>query len=137
MKRGQNTSIERLSKTLNMAYRHRIPVLKDFHPCVNFNSACLPIGGEYEHCSLRLHPAMVSRNRQSCLDTVSASRQATPRNSMSALANDLIVEAHSFYLAVTTGRASKMAYYGTNGYGDDGMDTESSGPKVTVREVRI
>jgi len=31
--------------------------------------------------------------------------------------------------------ASKMAYYGTNGYGDDAMDTESSGPKVTVREV--
>lgn len=28
-----------------------------------------------------------------------------------------------------------MAYNGYNGYGDDGMDIESSGPKVTVREV--
>lgn len=29
-----------------------------------------------------------------------------------------------------------MAYNGYNGYGDDGMDgVESSGPKVTVREV--
>ena len=28
-----------------------------------------------------------------------------------------------------------MAYYGANGYGDDLMDTDSSGPKVTVREV--
>lgn len=28
-----------------------------------------------------------------------------------------------------------MAYYGANGYGDDPMDTDSSGPKVTVREV--
>ena len=30
-----------------------------------------------------------------------------------------------------------MAYYGTNGYGDDGMDVESAGPKVTVREVSL
>lgn len=28
-----------------------------------------------------------------------------------------------------------MAYYGQNGYGDDGIDIEPSGPKVTVREV--
>jgi hypothetical protein len=29
-----------------------------------------------------------------------------------------------------------MAYSGYNGYGDDHMDIETSGPKVVVREVR-
>lgn len=30
-----------------------------------------------------------------------------------------------------------MAYNGYNGYGDDAMDIESTGPKVTVREVYL
>jgi hypothetical protein len=31
-----------------------------------------------------------------------------------------------------------MAYNGySNGYGDDQMDIDASGPKVTVREVRL
>jgi hypothetical protein len=31
-----------------------------------------------------------------------------------------------------------MAFNGyTNGYGDDQMDIDASGPKVTVREVRL
>ena len=44
----------------------------------------------------------------------------------------------SFILSVCAVLSSglfEMAYYGQNGYGDDAMDIESSGPKVTVREV--
>lgn len=49
----------------------------------------------------------------------------------------LRIALHYLVPFLLTSTFAKMAYNGYgNGYGDDQMDIDASGPKVTVREVR-